>query len=88
MESVSLVFSCILNSEEIPLAEALGAIIILKVAFILMRAYFHGFAEVSTLKSRLKLKCLVYRKPLNRVISVRSLRCLFYFCRVNSVVWL
>jgi len=54
MESISLVFSCILNSEEIPLAEALSAIVILKVTFVLMWAYFHSFSEVTTLKSRLK----------------------------------
>ena len=44
MESVSLVFSCVLDSEEVPLAEALGSVVILEVTLILMRADFHGFS--------------------------------------------
>lgn len=87
MESVSLVFSCVLDSEEVPLAEALGSVVILEVALILVGANFHGFSQISTLKSGLKLECLIDWQTYNGSFSVGcALRWLLNLRVVDSVV--
>ena len=88
MESVSLVFSCVLDSEEVPLAEALGSVVILQIAFILVRAHFHCFPKISTLKPGLELECLIDWQTNDRSFSVGSLRRLLDLRVVNSVVGL
>ena len=88
MDSVSLIFSCVLYSEIVPLAVRVGCVVVLQVALILIRTNFHGFSQITTLKSRLKLKCLIDWQTDERSISIRPLRWLFNFCLIYSEIWL
>ena len=43
VESVNLIFACVLDSEEVPLGKAIGAIIVFKKQIVLKIIDFHSF---------------------------------------------
>ena len=78
-----MVFAGVLYSEEIPLAEALGSIIIFQIELVLEGAYFHGLPQVATLKSGFKLESFVDWETFGiRIVCIW----LFYFIVINSVI--
>lgn len=88
METVSLIFPCVLNSKVIPLAKTLGAIIIFDVHLIFEWSYFHDFSKITTLKPWLKDEGLIYwERLLDNVFWWLTLQLLFNIFIIDSVIW-
>lgn len=54
VESVALVFPCVTHLKEIPLGEALGAVIIFHIEVVLKISYLHYSLQVSALETALE----------------------------------
>lgn len=59
VEPISSVFPCVLYSEEVPLREAISAIVILQVQVVLSIRYLDGFSQICALKATLEDQGLV-----------------------------
>lgn len=59
IESVDLVFPCVLDPKEVPLSEPVRAIVVLKKQVVFKVVDLHGLAQVRAFKSTLKHKSLV-----------------------------
>ena len=59
VEPISSVFPCVLHTEEVPLREAISAIVILQVQVVLSIRYLDGFSQISALKATLEDQGLV-----------------------------